>query len=158
MSPATAAYRAGQLARSRGEFEEDNPHPPRTTLWRAWDEGWRWANFQAWREENPEPDMGEWGKSAGRYVLHLCATVKEMRKRDGKPSILLHDVFDTMTGKALLDQWLRCGKWSEGLAVGDVIVFDARGRPDAPWQLGRPIKLVKLTEQQVAELEVQGRA
>src|ERR1700723_2897307 len=81
----------------------------------------------------------------------------------GEPirTILLRNVVDAHTGKMLTDHlWFTCGKWSTGLAIGDVFEFEARvadyikgyqGRRevyDAPvsrdWKLQRPTKVVVL--------------
>jgi hypothetical protein len=66
MAPATAAYRAGQLARNQGWLRESNPHQPRSTLRHAWDDGWCWANFQAWRHEHPQSDWADMAVEQGR--------------------------------------------------------------------------------------------
>ena len=79
----------------------------------------------------------------------------------GRPvlTLLLRDVVEAKTGTVLTDHlWFTVGKWSEGLAAGDVIGFEARsgdyikgyrGRrdvDDAPpvsrdWRLERPTKV-----------------
>lgn len=77
------------------------------------------------------------------------------------PTILLRNIADVASGTLLSDHlWFTCGKWSAGLAVGDIVEFDARvgdyikgyqGRREdvfAPvtrdWKLARPTKVIVL--------------
>jgi hypothetical protein len=82
-------------------------------------------------------------------------------------TVLLRDVVDADTGVMLADHlWFSIGKWSSGLAAGDIFEFDARvsdyikgyqGRLDvfdAPvsrdWKLQRPTKVTLLSREGVA--------
>lgn len=73
-------------------------------------------------------------------------------------TILLRNVVDAATGAILTDHlWFTIGKWSAGLAVGDIFEFEARAADyikgyqghrdidDAPvsrdWKLQRPTKV-----------------
>jgi hypothetical protein len=74
-------------------------------------------------------------------------------------TIMLSNVRDVTTGALLTDHlWFTCGKWSDGIRVGNVIEFDARvgdyvkgyqGLRDLPdaspvgldWKLQRPTKV-----------------
>jgi hypothetical protein len=83
------------------------------------------------------------------------------------PTILLRDIIDANTGALLTDHlWFTTGKWSAGLAAGDIIEFEARaaeyikgyqGRREvyeAPasrdWKLQRPTKVKVLPREGVA--------
>jgi hypothetical protein len=89
------------------------------------------------------------------------AMVGRFGRKPGKLTIMFRDVTEVATGYVMTDHlWFTCGKWSDGLTVGDLVEFDARaadyikgyqGRrhvPDAPvrkdWKLQRPTKVTRI--------------
>jgi hypothetical protein len=83
------------------------------------------------------------------------------------PTILLREVVDADTGMLLIDHlWFTTGKWSAGLAAGDIFEFEAgaadyikgcQGRREVydaavsrDWKLRRPTKVTILPRETVA--------
>jgi len=107
----------------------------------------------------------------------VVATVERFGSRRGwqgrdEPTVLLVDLFDAAQATRVCDHlWFKKGRWAAGLTVGDRIRFDARvgtyekgyrghredawdaPPPSTDWRLGRPTKVVRLTEPQATEIE-----
>lgn len=48
IEPPSPSFTAGYHARLDGRSVDANPHPPETSAWLAWDDGWRAADLAEW--------------------------------------------------------------------------------------------------------------
>jgi len=113
-----------------------------------------------------EPEKCDGTRFRCRAVVERFGTKAAFRGAP-VPTILLRDVVDGDTGTRLTDHlWFTAGKWSAGLAAGDIFAFEARAADyikgyqdrrevyDAPvswdWKLQRPTKVTIIPRESVA--------